>query len=202
MLTQPLPQQLEAVAERLRQPQLPRAEVQRCAAELDALARQLAGALELSTLQRDLSLQASLALKEAGKLALKAHTLAQHQAELLQGRSSWDLEPEPTQPTASELDRYRTDAQGRYAWDRWQAEALAAGLSAELANLGREVMREAAQHAWSEKLQRECGWQDRGQVMLIQALHHGETVAQRWRHLLQTDGERGEIDADGNWQPR
>ena len=113
-----------------------------------------------------------------------------------------DSEPLAALATGADgLDHLRPDAQGRYAWDRWQAEALQAGLSDELAQLGRAVMREAVQHDWSPVLQRECGWHDRGQVMLIQALHHGETTAQRWQHLLETDGERGHLDPSGQWRP-
>lgn len=204
-MTHTLPAQIQALAERLRQPRLPRAELQRCAGQLDALALELTGALELCTLQRDVSLKLSLALQDAGTMALQAHTLTHHQVELLQGgRSLGDLlaaVPDSGPVPADELARLRPDAAGRYAWDRWQAEALEAGLSQDLAQLGRAVMREAVQHAWSEEHQRECGWRDQGQVMLVQALQHGETTAQRWRHLLETDGERGYWDeATGEWR--
>jgi len=57
----------------------------------------------------------------------------------------------PHEPT--ELDR-RLDAcaPGAYPWDDWQREALAAGLSPDLAALGRAVMREAYQHDWCDRL--------------------------------------------------
>ena len=40
---------------------------------------------------------------------------------------------------------------GAYPWDDWQWEALAAGLDARLAALGRAVMREAYQHDWCDR---------------------------------------------------
>ena len=101
-------------------------------------------------------------------------------------------------PLDVERARLRPDLQGAYAWDRWQEFARAAGLAPELAILGRAVMREAVQHDWNEPLKLECGWLDGGQTMLVQALADGPAVEARWRHLLQTDGERGRW-VDGEW---
>lgn len=36
------------------------------------------------------------------------------------------------------------------SWDDWHKETLAAGVSAELANMGREVMRTHRQNRWSK----------------------------------------------------
>ena len=49
----------------------------------------------------------------------------------------------------------RSDVGGRhtfgdYPWDRWRIRAAAAGLSADLADLGREVVRDAYQHDWPD----------------------------------------------------
>jgi hypothetical protein len=77
---------------------------------------------------------------------------------------------------------------GGYPWDEWQTLALAAGLGAELASLGRAVMREAYNHGWPERLQRECGWADAGAAMLERVLKKPEPTAQRWNWLLETDG--------------
>lgn len=96
-----------------------------------------------------------------------------------------------------ELRRLRPDAEGRYAWDRWELQALAASLPRELAQLGRAVMREAVQHTWEPELQAECGWEDAGQAMLALAQREPRAATVRWEHLLATDGERGYWDNDG-----
>lgn len=98
------------------------------------------------------------------------------------------------------LDHLRPDAQGSYAWDRWQARALEAGLGQDLASLGRAVMREAVQHSWAPALKIECGWADAGQAMLALALRAGVAAEKRWRYLLETDGLRDRWTADGEWQ--
>ncbi len=86
---------------------------------------------------------------------------------------------------------------GDYPWDRWQKRAIAAGVEVELARLGRDLMREADQHAWDEELQRECGWPDvdgaagdEGDQMIRRALEEPGATAKRWRELLHTDGGR------------
>lgn len=105
----------------------------------------------------------------------------------------------PSSP--EDLNRLRPDTEGRYAWDRWESQARAAGLSEDLAGLGRAVMREAVQHAWEPEFQAECGWSDAGQQMLAWAQREPERAAARWQHLLETDGERGRWTPDGDWQP-
>ena len=79
---------------------------------------------------------------------------------------------------------------GGYPWDVWERCALAGGMAAGLANLGRAVMREAYQHAWSERLKKECGWSDEGRAMLRRVLAHPCRCAARWAWLLATDGLR------------
>lgn len=95
---------------------------------------------------------------------------------------------------AEELARLRPDTDGCYAWDRWRLRALDAGLSDDLAWLGRHVMREAVQHAWSEELRAECGWEDEGQAMLELALRAPRKARKRWQRLMDTDGLRGRWD--------
>jgi hypothetical protein len=107
----------------------------------------------------------------------------------------------PRVPRHEELDRLRPDAQGRYAWDRWQVQAIEAGLDPDLAGLGRAVMREAVQHDWNAHLKAECGWLDAGQAMLARALADGPAASERWDYLLHTAGGRGRWTADGEWQP-
>jgi hypothetical protein len=77
---------------------------------------------------------------------------------------------------------------GDYPWDHWYQRAKAAGLGDVLAELGRAVMREADQHAWSEDLQAECGWKDDGAAMLALALDDPQRARERWQWLMDTDG--------------
>lgn len=101
-----------------------------------------------------------------------------------------------------ELARLRPDAEGLYAWDRWQQQALAAGLEPGLARTGRAVIREAVQHDWPPVLQAECGWADEGRAMLERALRVPHGTARRWSELLDTDGGRGRWDdRTGAWVP-
>jgi len=79
---------------------------------------------------------------------------------------------------------------GSYPWDHWQGVALSAGLSAELASLGRSLMREADQHGWCDRLQVECGWNDSGRAMLARLLAHPRRTAARLEWLFATDGLR------------
>ena len=56
--------------------------------------------------------------------------------------------------------------------------------------LGRAVMREADQHAWCERLKKECGWSDGGRAMLARVQKRPARTVARWHWLLQTDGLR------------
>jgi hypothetical protein len=79
---------------------------------------------------------------------------------------------------------------GQYPWDYWQKRALARGVPADLAGLGRAVMREADQHCWCERLQSLCGWRDQGRRMIALALRAPATARLRWEWLLEMDGLR------------
>jgi len=81
-------------------------------------------------------------------------------------------------------------APGCWPWDHWQRLALERGLAADLATLGRAVMREADQHAWCGRLKAECGLSDDGRAMLARVLKHPPRTAARWQWLLATDGLR------------
>lgn len=90
---------------------------------------------------------------------------------------------------------------GHYPWDDWERAALAAGVPKDLAGLGRLTMREAFQHGWDARLKSLCGWRDRGRRMIKLALRSPETARKRWNRLLDTDGYRGEYDAQsGEWE--
>lgn len=75
-----------------------------------------------------------------------------------------------------------------YPWDVWCRRARAAGVTVELAELGRAVMREAEQHLWSPAVQAECGWLDDGEAMLARAVAEPAATRTRWQFLLDTDG--------------
>jgi hypothetical protein len=81
-------------------------------------------------------------------------------------------------------------AYGAYPWDDWERMALASGLAADLANLGRAVMREAYNHAWCGRLRKECGWGDEGRAMLARVTALPRRTAGRLEWLLATDGLR------------
>ena len=99
-----------------------------------------------------------------------------------------------------ELARLRPDAAGDYAWDRWKRQALAAGVDPELAQLGRDTMREAVQHDWKPALQVECGWEDQGRSMLRLAQEDPRQARTFWSWLLDTDGGRGRWEGN-TWLP-
>jgi hypothetical protein len=101
-----------------------------------------------------------------------------------------------TQTDATPMNTTALDARllacsaGAYPWDDWERSALASGLAADLASLGRSVMREAYNHAWCERLKKECGWSAEGRSMLRRVLAHPRRTAARWNWLLATDGLR------------
>jgi len=92
-------------------------------------------------------------------------------------------------PTALD-DRLLACSAGAYLWDDWERSALGGGLAPALAALGRSVMREAGNHAWCERLKKECGWCDEGRAMLARVTAHPGRTAARWEWLLATDGLR------------
>jgi hypothetical protein len=89
-------------------------------------------------------------------------------------------------------DRVLACAPGSFPWDLWQQEALSAGLNADLATLGRAVMREAYQHDWCDGLKYECGIDnpDTAAGMITCAKEQPFLVETRWQWLLATDGLR------------
>lgn len=82
-------------------------------------------------------------------------------------------------------------AYGDYAWDRWRKRARDAGVTEDLAQLGRGVMREAYQHDWPDSVRTACGWgPDDGQDMIDLALTKPREAFVLWQTLLDTDGGR------------
>ena len=81
---------------------------------------------------------------------------------------------------------------GHYPWDGWEKWAIAQGLDAKLAGLGRLTVREAYQHQWDDRLKSLCGWSDDGRALLAHALRFPKTARRQWDILLRTDGLRGD----------
>ena len=101
--------------------------------------------------------------------------------------------PEFKPATSTDLDnRIVGRLPGAYPWDDWHREALASGLDAQLASLGRAVMREAYQHNWCDRLKYECGIDnvDTAAGMISCAKDQPHLVEARWQWLLATDGLR------------
>lgn len=88
---------------------------------------------------------------------------------------------------------------GNYPWDLWKEKAISKGVDKELADLGRALMREAYQHGWNAKLQKECGWEDQGEAMIQLALKNPKKAEERWGALLESDGEIGFLDDEGEF---
>jgi hypothetical protein len=80
---------------------------------------------------------------------------------------------------------------GDRPWDDWCKRAIAACVSAELAALGRAVMREAHVSGWQEDARIACGWLDDGQAMIALALANPARAEQTWSRLLETQGALG-----------
>ena len=99
--------------------------------------------------------------------------------------------PEITPAPKTDLDtRIQGYLPGTYPWDEWKQEALAAGLDAQLAALGRAVMREAYQHDWCDQLKYECGIDnpDTAAWMIACAKDQPHLTEARWQWLMTTDG--------------
>jgi hypothetical protein len=85
---------------------------------------------------------------------------------------------------------------GHYPWDDWERFALARGLDAQTAGLGRLLIREAYNHGWEGWLQSLCGWSDDGQALLAFALRAPANARWAFARLLETDGLRGDVHPD------
>lgn len=124
-------------------------------------------------------------LFERGDEQIEAHAAAE-------GYDGGWITPEEARELRAREDRLLACQPGGYPWDDWQREALAAGVSNELADLGRAVMREAYQHAWCEELREECGAgrEEAAQGMIFETLEQPGWARSRWSWLLATDGLR------------
>lgn len=75
---------------------------------------------------------------------------------------------------------------GPFPWDEWEEAAKARGIERTLAELGRSVIREAENHAWSRSLQELCD-----EETLLDLLTRAPFLGRRLCELLlETDGLR------------
>lgn len=86
---------------------------------------------------------------------------------------------------------------GDRPWDDWYKRAIAACVSAELAALGRAVMREAEVSDWQEDARIVCGWLDDGHAMIALALASPVRAEQTWSRLLETQAALGAAQLHG-----
>jgi len=84
-------------------------------------------------------------------------------------------------------------APGHYPWDHWETNAVKNGMERTLAHLGRDVIRDANQHAWSEPLRQLCEGESIAEL-LIRAPYLGRRLCEI---LLETDGLRVAYTEDG-----
>jgi len=77
-----------------------------------------------------------------------------------------------------------------FEWDFWKSQALDLGVAEELAELGRDIMRDAYLERWPEEILGECGWWDDGFGMLAQAQKNPQETRKRWTALLKRYGRR------------
>jgi hypothetical protein len=90
---------------------------------------------------------------------------------------------------------------GHDPWDDWRRAALEARLPADLAGLGRAVMREAYRRDWPPRLKSLCGWRDGGGRMLKFALRSPGKARYRWQRLIESEGGR-RTRQEGRWFSR
>jgi len=82
---------------------------------------------------------------------------------------------------------------GHYPWDEWERAAKARGMERTLAELGREVVRDASQHNWAKPLRELCE-EDTLEELLIRAPYLGRRLCEI---LLETDGLKIAYTEDG-----
>jgi len=75
---------------------------------------------------------------------------------------------------------------GFYPWDEWESAAKERGMERTLAQLGRDVVRDADQHNWARPLRNLCE-EDALAELLIRAPYLGRRLCEI---LLETDGLR------------
>ena len=70
-----------------------------------------------------------------------------------------------------------------FEWDAWKTRARALGITEELAELGKKVMRDAYMQRWPEAVLSDCGWNDDGFGMLALARAKPAEARRDWELL-------------------
>ena len=87
-----------------------------------------------------------------------------------------------------------------FEWDEWKARAVAQGVPADLAELGRKIMRDAYMQRWPEDVLSDCGWDDDGFGMLALACAKPAETRRDWELLYARHHRRPacpvEVEAD------
>lgn len=83
---------------------------------------------------------------------------------------------------------------GTYPWDEWENAAKERGMERTLAELGRDVVRDADQHAWATPLRELCAGET-----LLELLTRSPYLGRRLCEILiETDGLRVAWPEEGN----
>jgi hypothetical protein len=82
---------------------------------------------------------------------------------------------------------------GAYPWDHWEEAAKERGMERTLAELGREVIRDADQHAWCEPLRELCAGGNLLELLTL-APYLGRRLCEI---LIETDGLRVAYPEEG-----
>lgn len=70
-----------------------------------------------------------------------------------------------------------------FEWDEWKERALARGIAEDLAELGKNLMRDAYMQRWPEAVLSDCGWDDDGFGMLALACAKPAETRRDWERL-------------------
>lgn len=70
-----------------------------------------------------------------------------------------------------------------FEWDEWKTQAVAMGVTEDLAELGKTLMRDSYMQRWPEKVLSDCGWNDDGFGMLALARAKPQQARQAWERL-------------------
>ena len=70
-----------------------------------------------------------------------------------------------------------------FEWDEWKERALARGIAEDLAELGKNLMRDAYMQRWPEAVLGDCGWDDDGFGMLALACAKPAETRRDWERL-------------------
>lgn len=70
-----------------------------------------------------------------------------------------------------------------FEWDEWKVRALAQGVAEDLAELGKNLMRDAYMQRWPEAVLGDCGWDDDGFGMLALARAKPAETRRDWERL-------------------